>query len=56
MLLAIFGKPVMPGDGKVGILGLRRALRLLAAAVFPVKVVDERRVRGVAVLPFSVFL
>src|SRR6476660_8783721 len=56
MLLAIFGEPVISGDGKVGILGLGRALRFLASAVLPVQVVDERRMGGVAVLAFGVFL
>jgi hypothetical protein len=56
MLLAVFGKPVMPGDRQVGVLRLRRTLRFFAAPVFPVQPVDERRVSGVAMLAFGVFL
>jgi hypothetical protein len=56
MLLAVFRKPVMPGDFMVGIFSLGFALRLLASAMFPVQIVDERRVRGVAMLALGVFL
>ena len=51
-----YGKPVMTGDRRIGILLLRRPLRLLAATVAAVQLVDERRMRGVAVLAFGVFL
>src|SRR5689334_294276 len=56
MLLAILGEPVMPGNGKLGILGLGRALGFLAATMFSVQAVNKRRMCGVAVLAFRVFL
>jgi len=56
MLLAVFGEPVMSSDRQIRVLGLWRALRFFAATVLSVQVVNKRRVRGVAMLSFGVFL